>query len=92
MLAPQEIATMSSEVRARQAQFGMIDSQTAATRVERRGARLSGRGLELETEWADSFVNENSGKQFIEPDRLKNSFARRAAARMMMIERARRSI
>ena len=58
---------MSSEVRARQAQFGMIGlavmGRNLALNVEEHGFPVS--VWNLETDWVDSFVNGNPGKQFI---------------------------
>jgi 6-phosphogluconate dehydrogenase len=58
---------MSSEVRAKQAQFGMIGlavmGRNLALNVEEHGFPVA--VWNLETEWVDSFVNENPGKQFI---------------------------
>jgi 6-phosphogluconate dehydrogenase len=58
---------MSSEVRARQAQFGMIGlavmGRNLALNVEEHGFPVS--VWNLETDWVDGFVNENPGKQFI---------------------------
>ncbi len=58
---------MSSEVKAKQAQFGMIGlavmGRNLALNVEEHGFPVA--VWNLETEWVDSFVNENLGKQFI---------------------------
>ena len=58
---------MSTEVKARQAQFGMIGlavmGRNLALNVEEHGFPVA--VWNLETEWVDSFVSENPGKQFI---------------------------
>ncbi|HSQ19070.1 MAG TPA: NADP-dependent phosphogluconate dehydrogenase [Blastocatellia bacterium] len=58
---------MSSEAKAQQAQFGMIGlavmGRNLALNVEEHGFPVA--VWNLETEWVDSFVNENHGKQFI---------------------------
>ena len=58
---------MSSEAKAQQAQFGMIGlavmGRNLALNVEEHGFPVA--VWNLETEWVDSFVNDNRGKQFI---------------------------
>jgi len=56
----------SEQVRAKQAQFGMIGlavmGRNLALNVEEHGFPVA--VWNLETEWVDSFVGENPGKQF----------------------------
>ncbi|MFY9574915.1 MAG: NADP-dependent phosphogluconate dehydrogenase, partial [Blastocatellia bacterium] len=82
---------MSSEVKAKQAQFGMIGlavmGRNLALNVEEHGFPVA--VWNLETEWVDSFVNENQGKQFIGA-RSVEEFVRslERPRRMMMMIRA----
>jgi 6-phosphogluconate dehydrogenase len=82
---------MSSEVKAKQAQFGMIGlavmGRNLALNVEEHGFPVA--VWNLETEWVDSFVNENSGKQFVGTKTVED-FVRslERPRRMMMMIRA----
>jgi 6-phosphogluconate dehydrogenase len=82
---------MSSEVKAKQAQFGMIGlavmGRNLALNVEEHGFPVA--VWNLETEWVDSFVNENPGKQFIGTKSVEE-FVRslERPRRMMMMIRA----
>ena len=82
---------MSSEVRARQAQFGMIGlavmGRNLALNVEEHGYPVA--VWNLESDWVDSFVNENPGKQFIGTKAIED-FVRslERPRRMMMMIRA----
>jgi len=82
---------MSSEVRAKQAQFGMIGlavmGRNLALNVEEHGFPVA--VWNLETEWVDSFVNGNPGKQFIGTKTVEE-FVRslERPRRMMMMIRA----
>jgi 6-phosphogluconate dehydrogenase len=82
---------MSTEVRAKQAQFGMIGlavmGRNLALNVEEHGFPVA--VWNLETEWVDSFVNENQGKQFIGTKSVEE-FVRslERPRRMMMMIRA----
>jgi 6-phosphogluconate dehydrogenase len=82
---------MSSEVKAKQAQFGMIGlavmGRNLALNVEEHGFPVA--VWNLETEWVDSFVNENPGKQFIGTKTVED-FVRslERPRRMMMMIRA----
>src|SRR5881396_1954855 len=82
---------MSTEVRAKQAQFGMIGlavmGRNLALNVEEHGFPVA--VWNLETEWVDSFVNENPGKQFIGTKSVEE-FVRslERPRRMMMMIRA----
>jgi len=82
---------MSSEVRAKQAQFGMIGlavmGRNLALNVEEHGFPVS--VWNLETDWVDSFVHENPDKQFIGTKSLEE-FVRslERPRRIMMMIRA----
>ncbi|MEK6284874.1 MAG: NADP-dependent phosphogluconate dehydrogenase [Acidobacteriota bacterium] len=82
---------MSSEVKAKQAQFGMIGlavmGRNLALNVEEHGFPVA--VWNLETEWVDSFVNQNQGKQFIGTKSVEE-FVRslERPRRMMMMIRA----
>jgi 6-phosphogluconate dehydrogenase len=82
---------MSSEVRAKQAQFGMIGlavmGRNLALNVEEHGYPVA--VWNLETERVDSFVNENSGKQLVGTKTVED-FVRslERPRRMMMMIRA----
>ncbi len=82
---------MSSEVRAKQAQFGMIGlavmGRNLALNVEEHGFPVA--VWNLETEWVDSFVNENQGKQLVGTKTVED-FVRslERPRRMMMMIRA----
>jgi 6-phosphogluconate dehydrogenase len=82
---------MSSEVKAKQAQFGMIGlavmGRNLALNVEEHGFPVA--VWNLETEWVDSFVNENPGKQFVGTKSVEE-FVRslERPRRMMMMIRA----
>src|SRR5437764_15032703 len=81
---------MSSEVRAKQAQFGMIGlavmGRNLALNVEEHGFPVA--VWNLETAWVDSFINENSAKQFIGTKTLEDFIAALERPRriMMMIK------
>lgn len=82
---------MSSEARAQQAQFGMIGlavmGRNLALNVEEHGFPVA--VWNLETEWVDSFVAENAGKQFIGAATLEQFVQRlERPRRIMMMIRA----
>src|SRR4030095_11424459 len=82
---------MSTEVRAKQAQFGMIGlavmGRNLALNVEEHGFPVS--VWNLETDWVDSFVHDNPDKQFIGTKSLEE-FVRslERPRRIMMMIRA----